>query len=152
MYDLFRVKGVRTWEFANFRIVVNALRLPQVRAHRDPSNIKGFTLRDTTVLATYSREFLCEFGLSLLHPKCVSNLLLGLGCLLNQLDSFPGLLKLFTKFRHQLLLCCQINFSIVQLFALFFSLLLSSLKACFRTIPCPNGLFQLLGQFCLVFF
>ena len=141
------MRGIRTWEFANFKIVVNALRSPQVRAHRDPNSIKGLTPRYTTVLPAYY-----EFGLSLLHPKRVSNLLLGLGCLLNQLGSFPSLLKLFTELLHQLLFCCQINFRIVQLFALFFNLLLNILKAYFRTVPCPNCLLQLLGQFCLVFF
>ena len=136
----------------NFKIVVNALRSSQVRAHRDPSSIKGFTLRDATVLAAYGGEFLCESGLSLFHPKCVSSLLLGLNCLLRQLDSFPGFPKLFARLRHQLLFCCQIDFGIMQLFTQIFSLLLSSLKACFKVVPCPNCLLQLLGQFCLAFF
>ena len=113
---LFRVRGVRTWELANFWIVVNALRSPQVRAHRDPCSIKGFTLRDVAITPAYSGEFLCKSSLSLLHPKRISSLLLGLGCLLNQLDSFSGLLKLFAKLRHQLLFCRQIDFIVVQLF------------------------------------
>ena len=80
---LFRVRGVRTWELANFRIVVNALRSPQVKVHRDPCSIKGFTPRNAAVIPAYNDEFLCESSLSLLHPKHISSLLLGLGYLLN---------------------------------------------------------------------
>ena len=132
------MKEVRTWEFANFRIVIDVLRSPQVRIHRDPSSIKGFTPRYTTLFPAYYEEFLRESDLSLLHPKRICCLLLGLGCLFSQLGSLPNLLKLFAKILHQLLLCCQINFSEMQLFALFFSLLLSIFKACVRTVPCPN--------------
>ena len=64
----------------NFEVIVDALRSPQTRVCRDLSNIKGFTLRDVTVILSYNGKFLCKSGLSLLHPKRVSSLLLGLGC------------------------------------------------------------------------
>ena len=78
---LFRVKGVRIWEIVNFWVVVDAFRSPQTRVRRDPSNIKGFTPRDVTVVPTYSGKFLCKPRLSLPHPKRVCSLLLGLDCL-----------------------------------------------------------------------
>ena len=108
-------------------VVVDALRSPQTRVHRDPNNIKGFTLRDVTIVPTYSEKFLRKSSLSLLHPKRVSSLLLGLDYLFKQLGSLAGFLKFFTKFRHQLLLCCQVYFSVVQLFTDIFKLLLSCL-------------------------
>ena len=118
------MRGVRTWEFANFRIIIEILRSPYVKIYRDLSSTKGFTPRDTIVLPAYYGEFLCESDLSLFHPKRICCLLLSLGCLLSQLGSLSNLLKLFVKILHQLLLCCQINFSVMKLFALFFSLLL----------------------------
>ena len=124
------MRRVQTWEFADFRIIINTPRPPQVRVHRDPSSIKRFALGYITVFPAYCREFFYEFGLSLLYPKRISSLLLSLVCLLSQLGSIPGLLKLFAKLLHQLPLRCQINFAIVQLFALLFSLLLSIFKAC----------------------
>ena len=69
MCGLLRVRGIRTWEFVNFRIVVNTLRSLEVRAYRDPNSIKGFTPRDATVLPTYNGDFLYESGLSLLPPS-----------------------------------------------------------------------------------
>ena len=78
---LFRERGIRIWELANLWVVVDALKSPQARVSRDPSNIKGLTPRDIAIVPSYSREFLCKSGLSLLHPKRVRNLLLGLGCL-----------------------------------------------------------------------
>ena len=51
---LSRVRGVKIRELTNFWIVVNALRSPQIRVYRDPSNIKGFTPRDVTVIPAYS--------------------------------------------------------------------------------------------------
>ena len=47
------VRGVKTWQFANFKIIINAFKSPQIRVHRDPSSIKGLTPRYTTVLPAY---------------------------------------------------------------------------------------------------
>ena len=134
------MRGVRTWEFANFKIVIDILKSPQVKIRRDLNSIKGFTPRDTTILPACYGKFLYEFDLSLLYPKCICYLLLGLDCLLSQLSSLSNLLRLFMKILHQLLLYCQINFSKMKLFALFFSSFLSIFEACVRTVPCPNCL------------
>ena len=65
----------------NIWVVVDALRLPQARISRNPSDIKGLTPRDIAVIPSYSGELLCESALSLLYPKGVRSLLFGLGCL-----------------------------------------------------------------------
>ena len=85
---LLRMRGVKTWDFANVWIIIDALRSPQVRVHRDPSNIKGFTSRDVTVVPAYCGKFLYKSGLSLLNPQCVSSLLLILGYLLDSWVAF----------------------------------------------------------------
>ena len=104
-------------------VVVDALRSPQARVSKDPSNIKGFTPRDIAVIPSHSGELLCESVLSLLHPKSVRILLLGLGRLFKQLGSLPGLAKFFAKLCHQLFLCCHVYFSVVQLLSHIFKLL-----------------------------
>ena len=76
-----------------------------------PQQYQGFIPRYSTIFPADYGEFLRESDLSLLHPERICYLLLGLGCLFSQLGSFLDLLKLFVKILHQLLLCCQINFS-----------------------------------------
>ena len=139
--------GVREFQDHNKHSQVALSQSPQ-----GPQQHQGLCPGYITVLPAYCGEFLCESSLSLLYPKHISSLLLGLSCLFSQLGSFPGLLKLFVKLFHQLPLRCQVNFIVVQLFALLFSLLLSILKACLRAVPCPSCHLQLLEQFCLAFF
>ena len=82
MGRLFWGRRARTWELANVRIIVYALRPPQVGISRDSSDIKGFTPNDVAVIPGYSRELLCDSVLSLLYPQGIRSLLLGLNCLL----------------------------------------------------------------------
>ena len=74
-------RGARICELADIWVIVDALRSPQARISRNPSDIKGFTPRDIAVIPGYSRELLCESTLSLLYPQGVCNLFLGLGYL-----------------------------------------------------------------------
>ena len=75
-------RGARTWELADVWVIVDALRPPQAGISRNPSDIKGFTPSDITVIPGYSRELLCESALSLLYPQGVRSLLIDLSCLL----------------------------------------------------------------------
>ena len=79
---LLRERRARIKVLVNLWVVVDALRSPQARVSRDPSNIKGLTSRNVAVVLSYSREFLYKSGLGLLHPKRIRSLLLGLGRLL----------------------------------------------------------------------
>ena len=78
---LLRERGARIWDLTNLWVVVDALRSPQARVSREPSNIKGLTPRNVAIVPSYNGELLCKSGLSLLYPKHVHCLLLGLGCL-----------------------------------------------------------------------
>ena len=82
MGRMFWGRRARTWELTDVRVIVYALRLPQVGISRDSSDIKGFTPSDIAIIPGYSRELLCESTLSLLYPQVIRSLLLGLNCLL----------------------------------------------------------------------
>ena len=75
-------RGARTWELADVWVIVDALRSPQAGISGNPSDIKGFTPRDITVIPCYNGELLYESALSLLYPQGVRSLLLCLSCLL----------------------------------------------------------------------
>ena len=74
-------RGARIWELADIWVILDALRSPQAGISRNPSDVKGFTPRDITVIPGYSGELLCEPALSLLYPQGICSLLLGLSCL-----------------------------------------------------------------------
>ena len=82
MGRLFWGRRARTWELADVRIIVYALKSSKAGISRDPSDIKGFTPSDVAVIPGYSRELLCEPALSLLYPQGIRSLLFGLSCLL----------------------------------------------------------------------
>ena len=114
--------GDRIWELTNLWEIVDALRSLQARISRDLSNIKGLTPKNVVVVPSYSGELLYKSGLSLLNPKRVRSLLLGLDCLFKKLGSLPSLAKFFVKICHQLFLYCHVYFSVVQLLLNIFKL------------------------------
>ena len=82
MGRMFRGRRARTWELTDVRVIIYALKLPQVGISRDSNDINGFTLSDIAVVPHHSRELLCEMALSFLYSQVIRSLLLGLSCLL----------------------------------------------------------------------